>query len=187
MLKFQGPCILKKCGLCYWDLNTVADVDKTIGTNSVIINKFQNQKHRFNDFYYFTTINNPTYHYKHYSFVIFPEVINDNYIYFNNTNQKIKYTDIFNKESNLTSFAFNFVIEPENKAIDINSTLMECENDNYIKLLYNNQGIIFKFGKMIEDYLTNPTYPNEIIVSTTTMLNKKNVVTFFMIILIMTY
>ena len=180
MLKFQGPCILTCCALCYWDLNNESHVDKTIGVNDVIINKFENQKHRFNEFYYFICQNNPTYHYKHYSFAIFPDVINENYIYFNNTNQKIKYIDIFNKVTNFTSLAFNFVIEPEKKTVDINSTLMKCENDNYIKLLYNNQGIIFKFGKMIDNYILNPTYPNEIIVSlSSTLLNKKNILTFF--------
>ena len=178
MLKFQGPCILKRCALCWWDLNCQGDTNKTIGVNDVIINKFQNQKHIFNDYYYFICQNNPTYHYKHYSFAIFPEVINDNYIYFNNTNQRIKYTDIFNNVVNLKTLAFNFVIEPEKKAIDINSTLMECEN-NYIKILYNNQSVIFKFGKMINNFIFDPTYPNEIIVSTQLMLNKKNVLTFF--------
>ena len=177
LLKFQGPVILKRCSLCYWDLNNESHVDKTIGTNSVIINKFQNEKHVFSDYFYFITQNNPTYHYKHYSFEIFPEVINDNYIYFNNTNQRIKYTDIFNKQPNLTSFIFNFVIQPEKKNVDLNSTLMECENDNYIKLLYNNQGLIFKFGKMVS--LVDPFDPNEIIVSTNSMLNKKNVITFY--------
>ena len=177
MLKFQGPVILKRGGLCYWNLNNESYVDKTIGTNSVIINKFQNEKHIFSDYYYFITQNNPTYHYKHYSFEIFPEVINDNYIYFNNTTQKIKYTDIFNKPPNLTSFVFNFVIEPQKKSVDLNSTLMMCETDNYIKLLYNNAGIIFKFGKMIS--LIDSYDPNEIIVPTTTMLNKKNVITFY--------
>ena len=177
MLKFQGPVILKRCSLCYWNLNNVSDVDKTIGINSVTINKFHNQKHKFNDYFYFVTQNNPTYHYKHYSFEIFPEVINNNYIYFNNTTQKIKYTDIFNKQPNLTSFAFNFVIEPEKKNVDLNSTLMECENDNYVKILYNNQGLIFKFGKMVS--LVDAFDPNEIIVSTNSMLNKKNVITFY--------
>ena len=179
MLKFQGPCILKRCALCYFDLNNESHVDKKIGTN-IVINKFQNEKHIFNDYYYFTTENNPAYDYKHYSFAIFPDVINDNYIYFNNTNQKIKYTDIFYKETNFTSLVFNFVIEPEKKSVDINTTLMECENDNYIKLLYNNQGIIFKFGSMINNYTTNPTSPNEIIVSlSNSLLNKKNILTFF--------
>ena len=177
MLKFQGPVILKRGGLCYWDLNNESHVDKTIGTNSVIINKFQNEKHLFSDYYYFITQNNPTYHYKHYSFSIFPEVINDNYIYINNSTQKIKYTDIFNKQQNLTSFAFNFVIEPQKKPVDLNSTLMMCETDNYIKLLYNNAGIIFKFGKIIS--LIDSYDPNEIIVSTNSMLNKKNVITFY--------
>ena len=180
MLKFQAPCILRRCGLCYCDLNTVSDVDKTINTNDVTINKFHNQKHKFNDYFYFTTENNPTYHYKHYSFAIFPEVINDNYIYFNNTNQKIKYTDIFNNRLNLSSLVFNFVIEPEKKNIDINSTLIECENDNYIKILYNNQGIIFKFGYMLENYIHNPIHLDEVIVSLPkTLINKKNVLTFF--------
>ena len=177
MLKFQGPVILKRCSLCYWDLNNESHVDKTIGTNSVIINKFQNEKHLFSDYYYFVTENYPTYHYKHYSFEIFPEVINDNYIYFNNSTQKIKFTDIFNEQPYLSSFVFNFVIEPEKKNVDLNSTLMECENDNYIKLLYNNQGLIFKFGFMIS--FKDPFHPYEIIVPTTTMLNKKNVITFY--------
>ena len=177
MLKFQGPVILKRCSLCYWDLNNESHVDKTIGTNSVIINKFQNEKHLFSEYYYYITENNPTYHYKHYSFEIFPEVINDNYIYFNNTTQKIKFTDIFNEQPNLSSFVFNFVIEPEKKNVDLNSTLMECETDNYIKLLYNNQGLIFKFGFMVS--LKGSFDPYEIIVPTTTMLNKKNVITFY--------
>ena len=178
LLKFQGPAILKRCSLCYWDLNNESHVDKTIGINSVIINKFQNEKHVFSDnYYYFVTQNDPTYHYKHYSFEIFNEVVNDNFIYFNNTTQKIKYTDIFNKQPELTSFTYNFVIEVEKKTIDINSTLLECENDNYIKLLYNNQAIIFKMGKMVS--FVDDFDPNEIIVSTTTMLNKKNVITFY--------
>ena len=179
MLKFQGQAILKRCALCWWDLNCVADSNKSIGVYTVTINKFQNQKHRYDDYYYFITENNPSYFYKHYSFEIFNDVINDNYIYFNNTNQKIKYTDIYN-DTIFTSFVFNFVIEPEKKSVDINSTIMECEIDNYIKLLYNNQGIIFKFGSMINNYTTNPTSPNEIIVSlSSTLINKKNILTFF--------
>ena len=179
ILKFQGPCILRRCALCYWDLNNESHVDKTIGVNDVIINKFENQKHRFNEFYYFICQNNPTYHYKHYSFAIFPDVINDNYIYFNNTNQKIKYTDIFYKSRNLKSIMFNFVIEPEKKPVDINSTLMESETYNYIKLLYNNLGIVFKFGLMYEDYPTTSMPYNEVIVPTTESLLRKNVITFY--------
>ena len=180
MLKFQGPCILKRCSLCYWDLNNVSHVNKTIGINNVIINKFENEKHLFSDnYYYFVTENNPSFHYKHYSFEIFTDVINDNYIYFNNTDQKLKYTDIFNKKENLTSLAFNFVFEAEKKVVDINSTLMESDN-NYIKLLYNNQAIIFKFGSMIDNVTTNQTFPNEIIVSlSSSLLNKKNILTFY--------
>ena len=179
MLKFQGLSILKRGSLCYWDLNNESHVNKTIRINNVVINKFENEKHIFNDYYYFTTENHPTYHYKHYSFEIFTDVINDNYIYFNNTNQKIKYTDIFYKQTNFESLAFNIVFECEKKAVDINSTLMECE-DNYIKLLYNNQGIIFKMGKMINNYINNPTYPNEIIVSlSSTLINKKHILTFY--------
>ena len=177
ILKFKGPSILKKCALCWCNLDCVADVDKTIAINSVTINKFHNQKHKFDDYYYFTTENNPTYHYKHYSFELFKDVIDDNYIFFNNSNEKIKYTDIFNKQQNLTSFAFNFVIEPQKKPVDLNSTLMMCETDNYIKLLYNNAGIIFKFGKMIS--LIDATDPNEIIIPTSSMLNKKNIITFY--------
>ena len=121
-----------------------SSVDKTSSTN-VVINKFQNHKYKFSDFYYFTCENNPSYHYKHYSFAIFPEVVTDNYVYFNNTNQWIKYTDIFNKRDNLFSVMFNFVVEPKKKDIDINSTLMQNETDNYIKILYDNKGIVIKF------------------------------------------
>ena len=86
MLKFQGPCILKRCALCYWNLDDESSVDKRISTN-VIINKFQTHKHKFNDFHYFTCLNSPTYHYKHYSTAIFSEIITQNYVYFNNINQ----------------------------------------------------------------------------------------------------
>ena len=134
------------------------------------INKFQNHKYRFNDFYYFSCEINVSYRYKHYSFAIFSDVITDKYIHFNNTNQKIKYTDIFNKKTELKSFMFNFVIEPEKKSIDINSTLFQSGQDTYIKILYNNQGIIFKFGDM---YKIRPIYINEIITPTPeTLLNK---------------
>ena len=176
MLKFQGPCILKRTSLCWWDLDKECDDDKTIGVNSVIINKFQNQKNLFNDFYYFTTQNNPTYHYKHYSFEIFPEVITDNYIFFNNTNQRIKYTDIFNKRVDLSSIMFNFVVEPQKKTVDINSTLWECENDNYIKILYNNQGLVVRFDFMKK---IMPNVINEIVAPTTESLLRKNVISVY--------
>ena len=157
LLKFQGPCILKRCAICYWNLDDESSVDNTIDTNNVIMNKFQNH-----------------------SFAIFPEVVIDNYIHFNNTTQKIKYTDSFIKEDKLNSIAFNFVITPEKKSVDINSTLFESSNDNYVKMLYNSQAIIFKFSKMITDFYGDIKYPLEIIVpTTTTMLNKKNVITFF--------
>ena len=175
-LNFQGPSILKKCALCYWDLDDESSVDKTISTN-VIINKFQNHKYKFNDFYYFVTQDSPTYYYKHYSIAKFLEVITDNYIYFNNTTQRIKYTDIFNKTTNLKSIMFNFVIEPEKKSIDINSTLFQIETDNYIKLLYNNQAIIFKFGDM---YKIRPNIINEVIIPTAeSLLNRKNVISIY--------
>ena len=75
---------------------------------------------------------------------------------------------------------FNFVVEPEKKTVDINSTLIQTETDNYIKILYNNQGIVFKFGVMHEDYLTTTIQHNEIIVPTTeSLLNTKNVISFF--------
>ena len=164
--KFQGPCILKRIALCWWDLENESHVDKTISTD-VIINKFQNEKNVFNDFYYFTCENSPTYHYKHYSFEIFPEVITDNYIHFDNTDQRIKYKDIFNKRSELSSIMFNFIVEVEKKSVDINSTLWECENDNYIKILYNNQGIVVKFDFM---HKTMPNVINEIVAPTTESL-----------------
>ena len=177
MLKFQGPVILKRCGLCYWDLNNVSHVDKTIGTNSVIINKFQNEKHVFSDFFYFTTEKQPNYNYKHFSFQIFNYINNDNYIYFNNTNQRVNFVDSFIKREQLFSIAFNFIISPEKKTVDINSTLFQSGTDNYIKILYNNQGIIFRFGDMHNartDYVLESIIPTP-----TTLLNRKNVITIY--------
>ena len=176
--KYFGECMLKACSLCYWNLDDLSCIDKTI-SSSVFINKFQNYKYKHNDFYYFTTQNNAKFHYKHYSLLLFPDVVTDNYIEFNNTNQNIKYIDIFNKTSNLTSIMFNIVIEPEKKTIDINSTLFTVENDNYIKILYNNQGIVFKFGCMYENTSTTINEHNEIIVPTTESLLRKNVISFY--------
>ena len=177
LLKFQGPAILTRCSLCYWDLNNVSDVDKTIGVNSVTINKFHNQKHKFNDFYYFTTEKQPNYNYKHFSFSVFNYINNDNYIFFNNTNQRVNFVDSFLKRNQLFSFAFNFIISPEKKTVDINSTLFQSGTDNYIKILYNNQGIIFRFGDM---YNASGDYVLESIIPTlTSLLNRKNVITIY--------
>ena len=177
MLKFQGPVILTRSSLCYWNLNNVSDVDKTIGVNSVTINKFHNQKHKFNDFFYFTTEKQPSYHYKHYSFSIFSDIIDSNYIFFNNTNQKINFVDSFLKRNQLFSFAFNFIISPEKKTVDINSTLFQSGSDDYIKILYNNQGVLFRFGDM---YNIRRDYVLECIIPTpTTLLNRKNVITIY--------
>ena len=72
---------------------------------------------------------------------------------------------------------FNFVIEPEKKSIDINSTLFQCETENYIKLLYNNQGIVYKFGDI---YKAGHIYINEIVIPITeSLLNRKNVISIY--------
>ena len=177
LLKFQGAAILTRCALCYWDLNNESHVDKTIGTNSVIINKFQNEKHVFSDFFYFTTEKQPNYNYKHFSFSVFNYINNDNYIYFNNTNQRVNFVDSFLKNNDLFSIAFNFIISPEKKTVDINSTLFQTGTDDYIKILYNNQGIIFRFGDM---YNARRDYVLECIIPTpTTLLNRKNVITIY--------
>ena len=55
-------------------------------------------------------------------------------------------------------------------------TLFSYGNDDYVKLLYNNQGII-KFGDM---YKVSPTYINEIIIPTSeTLLNRQNVISIY--------
>ena len=177
MLKFQGPAILTRASLCYWNLNNVSDVDKTIRTNSVTINKFHNQKHKFNDFFYFTTEKQPSYHYKHYSFSIFSDIIDTNYIFFNNTNQRVNFVDSFLKMNQIFSIAFNFIISPEKKTVDINSTLFQSGTDDYIKIVYNNQAVVFRFGDM---YNTRGDYVLESIIPTqTTLLNRKNVITIY--------
>ena len=177
LLKFQGPSILKRCSLCWWNLDCVADTEKIIGTSDVKIKKFHNQQHKFNDFYYFTTINDPTYYYKHYSMSIFNTVINDNYLYFNNTTQKIKFTDTFLKKNDLFSIAFNFVIQPQKKNVDINSTIFQSGTDDYIKILYDNQGVIFRFNGM---YNLKGDYVFEVIIPTpSSLLNRENVITIY--------
>ena len=177
MLKFQGPAILTRSCLCYWNLNNVSDVDKTIGINSVTINKFHNQKHKFNDYFYFVTEKQPSYHYKHFSFSIFNDIINDNYIFFNNTNQRVNFVDSFLKRNQLFSIAFNFIISPEKKTVDINSTLFQSGTDDYIKIVYNNQAVVFRFGDMYNarrDYVLESIIPTQ-----TTLLNRKNVITIY--------
>ena len=177
MLIYQGPAILKKASLCWWNLDCVADTEKIIGISDVKIKKFHNQQHKFNDFYYFKTIDDPSYYYKHYSTEIFNTVINDNYLYFNNTTQKIKFTDTFLKNNNLFSIAYNFIIEPLKKNIDINSTIFQSGTDDYIKILYDNQGIVFRFGDM---YNIKYDYLLEVIIPTpSTLLNRKNVITIY--------
>ena len=76
---------------------------------------------------------------------------------------------------------FNFVTELIKKNININSTLFISQDElQYIKLLYNNQRIVFKFGLMMHEYPTHDVYINEIIASTTeTLLNRTNVISFY--------
>ena len=177
ILKFQGPSILKKCSLCWWNLDCVADVDKTIESNIVSINKFHNQKHKFNDFHYFTTEKKPSYHYKHFSFTIFSDIIDSNYIYFNNTDQRINFVDSFFIKNHLFSIAFNFIITPEKKPVDINSTLFQSGSDVYIRLLYDNKGVVFRMGDMRNaayDYVTESIIPTQ-----TTLLYRKNIITIY--------
>ena len=54
------------------------------------------------------------------------------------------------------------MVEPEKKTFDINSTLLQSGSDNYVKMLYNNQGIIIKIGDMYESYPSG--YVNEILI-----------------------
>ena len=80
--------------------------------------------------------------------------------------------------NNLTSIMFNFITEPLKKHISINSTLFTTsDNDSYIKLLYNNQGIIFKFNDMFEYYPR--IYFSEVIIPTTETILKECVISFY--------
>ena len=59
---------------------------------------------------------------------------------------------------------FNFVFQVEKKSVDINSTLWQSnDGKSYIKLLYNNSGIIYKVNENV----------NEFIINTDSLLNKK--------------
>ena len=71
---------------------------------------------------------------------------------------------------------FNFIVEPEKKTVDINSTLFECENDNYIKILYNNKGIVVKIDFMLKGH---PNFINEIVAPTSESLLRKNVISVY--------
>ena len=87
------------------------------------------------------------------------------------------HNNAFNEKDNLHSIVFNFVIEPEKKSIDINSTLFQCETENYIELLYNNQGIVYKFGDM---YKARHLHIHEIVIPITeSFLNRQNVISIY--------
>ena len=53
------------------------------------------------------------------------------------------------------------------------------DENNYMKLLYNNKGIVVKFELMEEQYPTHDINSNEIIVPTTETLLKKCVILFY--------
>ena len=60
------------------------------------------------------------------------------------------------------------------------NTLFQCESENYIKLLYNNQGIVYKFGDM---YKIGYIYTEEIVIPTTeSLLNRKMIYQYIVLV-----
>ena len=58
--------------------------------------------------------------------------------------------------------------------------LITQDENNYIKLLYNSQGIVFKFWGMHYNYTQHTAIIGEVVIATTeSLINKKNIISFY--------
>ena len=163
----NGEELLKKYSLCHMKLNDLSMVVKYTkrSNNITTVSKIANIKYK--DIDYFECFNNIVFHYRHYSGLLFNNNEHDNHLMLNNTNQYISYVE--HNPSIPTNQAaivwlYNFSFEVIKKDVDINSTLWESsDGTSYVKILYNNSGIVYKFNEN----------ENDVIINTTTLLNKK--------------
>ena len=164
---FNGEELLKKYSLCHMKLNDLSMVVKYTNrsNNITTVSKIGNIKYK--DIDYFECFNNIVFHYRHYSGLLFNNNEHDNHIMFDNTNQYVSYVEHYpsipNNQSAIVCL-YNFTFEVIKKPVDINSTLWESsDGKSYIKILYNNSGIVYKFNEN----------ENEVIINTINLLNKK--------------
>ena len=155
--KYIGESILRRCAFCWMNLEELSMIVKnTDNSNIATISKIAN--YRYKDIDYFEFFNNPIYNFRHYTTLLINNIVFGNYKKFNNTNQYITYTEFYPVYTYLRKYLFNFIFEVEKNSVDLNSTLWECNNGkSYIKILYNNQGIIYKINENANEKIINLT------------------------------
>ena len=164
---FTGEELLKKYSFCWINLNALSMVIKNANksNNVTMISKIGNNRHK--DIDYFECFNNIAFNFRHYSGLLIKNIVFDNYMQFNNTNQYISYTEHYPKIPSSRShivYLFNFVFQVEKKSI--NSTLWESNNGkSYIKILFNHSGIIYKLDENSSEFIIN----------TSSLLDKKSI------------
>ena len=152
--KYIGKSILRRCAFCWINLEDLSMIVKnTDSSNVTTISKIANYRYKDKD--YFECYSNPIFEFRHYTTLLFNNIVFGNYIKFNNTNQYITFTEFYTLQT-INHYVFNFIFKVEKQTIDINSTLFESNNGKtYIKILYNNQGIIYKINELENEKIVN--------------------------------
>ena len=148
----NGEELLKHYSICRMKLNDLSMVVKS--TNRSNVTTIPTIGHiTYKDIDYFECFNNIVFHYRHYTGLLFNNNTHthNNHIVFNNTNQYTSYVEYYlQKPTYHASIVcmFNFVFEVVKKSVDINGTSCESSDGNsYIKILYNNSGIIYRINE----------------------------------------
>ena len=148
---FNGVELLKIYSLCSMKLNDLSMVVKNTNRSNNVTTISTIGKIKYKDIDYFECFNNIVFYYRHYTGLLFNDNTHDNHIVFNTANQYICYVEHCPKmPTNQLDIVcmFNFVFEFEKKSVDINSTLWDSsDGKSYIKILYNNSGIIYRFNE----------------------------------------
>ena len=166
---FDGEELLKKYSICGMKLNDLSMVVKSTNKSNNVTTISKIGYIEYKDVDYYDCYNNIVFYYRHYTGLLLNNNTHDNHIVFNNTNQYLSYVEHYPElpaNHSYIVFMFNFLFEVEKKSVDINSTLWESSNGkSYIKILYNNSGIIYKFNENIGEFIVN----------TPSLLNNKTV------------
>ena len=111
--KYIGESILRRCAICCINLEDLSMVVKnTNSSNVTTISKIANYRYKDKD--YFECYNNPIFEFRHYTTLLFNNIVFGNYIKFKNTNQYITFTEYYKYEA-INRFVLNFIFEVENK------------------------------------------------------------------------
>ena len=111
-------------------------VKNTDNSNITTISKLAS--YRYNDKHYLECFNNPLFNFRQYTTLLINNIVFDNYIIFNNTNQYIAYTECYPSLPPSTAhinYMFNFVFQVEKTSGDINSTLWQSIDGQIYSIL----------------------------------------------------